>query len=127
MAEQQYEVIETNGNGKKAKINFEIFRGKFRAFMAWWVVNLAFLYLFLASFAEYKKTEYVGTIVGFLTGTAIAVILTFYFSGSQQVDEQTQLQQIDKLKQRLKEKDEEIASVKAPTADISDISGTPSD
>lgn len=109
----EYKVAETNGNRKKAKINMEVFRGKFRAFMAWWVITIAFLYLFMVTFMRYPKNDYVGTIVGFLTGTAIAVILAFYFSGSQQVDEQIQQAQIDKLKQRLKEKDEEIATVKA--------------
>lgn len=114
MAEQQFEVVEKNGNGKKAKAVMEVFRGKFRAFMAWWVITIAFLYLFMVTFMRYPKNDYVGTIVGFLTGTAIAVILAFYFSGSQQVDEHTQQQQIDRLKQRLQEKDEEIAAAKAP-------------
>lgn len=110
----EYKVVETNGNGKKARFSMEVFRGKFRAFMAWWVITIAFLYLFMVTFMRYPKNDYVGTIVGFLTGTAIAVILAFYFSGSQQVDEHTQQQQIDKLKQRLKEKDEEIAAAKTP-------------
>jgi len=110
----EYKVVDTNGNGKKARFSMEVFRGKFRAFMAWWVITIAFLYLFMVTFMRYPKNDYVGTIVGFLTGTAIAVILAFYFSGSQQVDEHTQQQQIDKLKQRLKEKDEEIAAAKAP-------------
>jgi len=119
MAEQQFEVVEKDkkdddDNGKKARFTLEIFRGKFRAFMAWWVITIAFLYLFMVTFVKYPKSDYVGTIIGFLTGTALAMILAFYFSGSQQVDEQSQLQLVDKLKKRLKEKDEEIAALSPP-------------
>lgn len=106
--EEKYEVVK--GSGKRTKFKLEVFRGKFRAFMAWWVITISFVYLFIASFAKFPKTEHVGTIVGFLTGTAIAVVLAFYFSGSQQVDEASQQAQIDRLKQRLREKDEEIAA-----------------
>lgn len=120
MAEQtntEYTVVEKNG--KKALISLEVFRGKFRAFMAWWVITIAFVYLFMASFMKYPKNEYVGTIIGFLTGTAVAMVLAFYFSGSQQVDEQTQQAQINKLKQRLSEKDEEIEAARNSTFTIS--------
>lgn len=82
-----------------------MFRGKFRAFMALWVVTMSYAYLFAVTFipkaAEMKHT---GTIIGFITGTSVAMILAFYFSGSTQVDERELQDKVLRLEKELEKK-----------------------
>lgn len=82
-----------------------MFRGKFRAFMAFWVVTLSYAYLFLVTFVPgAAQMQHTGNIIGFLTGTSVAMILAFYYSGSTQVDENKLQDQVIQLRRELSEK-----------------------
>ena len=82
----------------------EIFRSRFRAWLAFWVVTLAIGYMYAATFipvaAEAKHT---GTILGFLTGTAVAMVLSFYYSGSEGRETSDLKEQIKLLEKQLGE------------------------
>lgn len=75
-------VIETDKKQKK-EFNAEEFRVKFRAFFSVlaFLVGMAFL-----SISVFSKTaadsEFIGPIVGFISGTLLTLIMTYYFGSS---------------------------------------------
>lgn len=72
------------------KFNAEEFRVKFRAFFALLCFVGGMAFLFCAVFSETAaKSEYAGTIVGFIAGTLLTLVLTFYFGSSDNSQSET--------------------------------------
>ena len=64
-------------------MDIEVFRVIFKAFLAVLVVSFSAVFLVMVSFRQTDQlSEHAGVIVGFVTGTAFASVLGFYFGSS---------------------------------------------
>ena len=69
----------------KKEFNPEEFRVKFRACLAVLGFVAAVIFLFVAVLSKDAQTsKYTGTILGFLTGTLVTLVFTYYFGSSDQ-------------------------------------------
>lgn len=67
----------------KKQFSPEEFKMKFRAFIAVLAVLIGSLFMAFALFSETaSKSEHTGTILGFLMGTMLTLVLTYYFGSS---------------------------------------------
>lgn len=84
------EDTEITNSGKKEKseklvkpFNSEEFRVKFRAVFALISFILGMVFICFAVFSKTAQTsEFTGTIIGFICGTMITLILTYYFGNA---------------------------------------------
>ena len=71
----------------KKEFNPEEFRVKFRAFFAVLGFLSAVLFLFVSVLSETASaSKYTGTILGFMTGTLVTLVFTYYFGNSDRPD-----------------------------------------
>ena len=84
MAENDLKVeVEAKVGKVKNKFDPEEFRVKFRAFFAvlGFLAAVAFLFTSVLN-TEAQASKYTGTIIGFMTGTLVTLVFTFYFGSS---------------------------------------------
>lgn len=75
----------------------EQFRVIFKAFLAVLVVAFSAVFLWRVSFMPTEQlSEHAGVIVGFVTGTAFASVLGFYFGSSDRPKDQKKVGDADK-------------------------------
>ena len=70
----------------KGEFNPEEFRIKFKAFLAVLAFIAAMVFLLVAMINTAAQTsKYTGTIIGFVTGTLITLIFSYYFGSSEPI------------------------------------------
>ena len=74
----------------KGEFNPEEFRIKFKAFLAVLAFIVAMVFLLVAMINTAAQTsKYTGTIIGFVTGTLITLIFSYYFGSSEPIKMET--------------------------------------
>lgn len=75
----------------KGEFNPEEFRIKFKAFLAVLAFVAAVVFLLVAMINTAAQTsKYTGTIIGFVTGTLITLIFSYYFGNSEPIKQEVQ-------------------------------------
>lgn len=59
-------------------------KGKFRAWLAWYLITLSFAYIFVVTLSETAQaSKSSDTILGFLLGTGLSAVIAFYFGSNE--------------------------------------------
>lgn len=82
--------VEVNSGGKISAIK-ELTEGLFRKLFAIYLTTGAGLFIYKAAFMKGKPSEVMLIIVGFVTGTILTTLITFYFGTSESSDAKTKL------------------------------------
>lgn len=87
----------------KGEFNPEAFRIKFKAFLAVLAFLAAIMFLLVAMInPEAQTSKYTGTIIGFVTGTLITLIFSYYFGNSEPIKQEPTPQFLPELKPNFK-------------------------